>query len=129
MSEPPSHFDCVLVPAGNDAGASNYIFYFADNLVPSDLYYLLAHVYGHLALGHLRKGDPYSHYDVLSELQSPAGPSRRWDQAVQELHHLWFQPLPDVVMPEVMPVEWQLPGFAEAFERLMSNQVDDSDLS
>ncbi len=129
MSEPPVHFDCVLVPTGNDEGSSGYIFYFDDNLTSHDVYYLLAHVYGHLALGHLRKGDPYSHYDVLSELQSPAGPSRRWDQAVQELHHLWFQPLPDVVVPEVMPVEWQLPGFAEAFERLMSNQVDDSALA
>ncbi len=67
MSEPPAHFDCVLVPAENDVGGSSYIFYFADNLIPSDLYYLLAHAYGHLALGHLRKGDLYSHHDVLSE--------------------------------------------------------------
>ena len=129
MSEPPVHFDCVLVPTGSDEGSSGYIFYFDDRLTSHDIYYLLAHVYGHLALGHLRRGDPYSHYDVLSELQSPAGPSRRWDQAVQALQHLWFQPLPDVVMPEVMPVEWQLPGFAEAFERLLSNQVDNSALA
>ncbi len=131
MSEPPSHFDCVLVPAGNDAGASNYIFYFADNLVPSDLYYLLAHAYGHIALGHLRKGDPYSHYDVLSDLQSPIGPRRRWDRAVQTKQHLWFQLLPvngDTTVPEVAPVEWQLPGFAEAFERLQNNQLDESAL-
>ncbi len=131
MSEPPMHFDCVLVPAESDVGGSSYIFYFADNLVPSDVYYLLVHAYGHLALGHLRKGDPYSHHDVLSDLQSPLGPRRRWDQAVQAKQHLWFQPLPandDTAVPEVAPIEWQLAGFAEAFEGLQNNQLDDSAL-
>jgi len=125
MSEPPVHFDCVLVPTGSDEGSSGYIIYFDDRLTSHDIYYLLAHVYGHLALGHLRRGDPYSHYDVLSELQSPAGPPRRWDQAVQTLQHLWFQPLPEVVAPEIMLVEWKLPGFAEAFERLQNNRLND----
>ena len=131
MGEPPSHFDCVLVPAGNDVGGSSYIFYFADNLIPDDFYYLLAHTYGHLVLGHLRKGDIYSHYDVLSDLQSPGGPHRRWDQAVQAKQHLWFQPLPlneDAAVTGITPIEWQLPGFTEAFERLQNNWLDESAL-
>lgn len=127
MGEPPSHFDCVLVPTGNDVGGSSYIFYFADNLVPDDIYYLLVHTYGHLVLGHLRKGDFYSHYDVLSDLQSPGGSRRRWDQVVQAKQHLWFQPLP-LNEDRIAPIEWQLPGFAEALERLQNNRLDGSAL-
>jgi len=126
LSEPPPSFDCALVPVGDDVGGSGFIWYFADSLTPSNIYYLLAHAYGHLALGHLRKGDRYSHYDVLSALRSPLGPARRWDQAVQQLQPLWFQPLATINMPLVEDVqEWKLAGVVQAFERLCNNQVDD----
>ena len=98
MSTPPPYFDSALVPieAGINVEAvgSGYVFYFEENLLPHDIYYLLAHAYGHLALGHIRKGDVYSHYDVLSELRSLTGPVRRWDLAVQARQNLWFVPLP-----------------------------------
>ncbi len=124
MSEPPSSFDCVLVPA--DAEGSGFVWYFSDNLTASNMYYLLAHAYGHLALGHLRKGDRYSHYDVLSALQSPSGPARRWDRAVQQLQNLWFQPLPAIdSAPQEDSKEWKLPGVAQAFDHLCANQIDD----
>ncbi len=127
MGVPPLHFDCAMVPAGDDVGGSGYVFYFDDSLVPGDVYFLLAHAYGHLIHGHLRKGDEYSHWDILSDLQSPLAPRRRWDQAVQARQHLWFQPLPagDVEAAETQ-VDWQIPGFAEAFERLSRNQLDQS---
>ncbi len=131
MSTPPPYFDSVLVPidAGIDAEAvgSGYVFYFEESLLPHDIYYLLAHAYGHLALGHLRKSDVYSHYDVLSELRSAAGPTRRWDQAVQAQQHLWLVPLApsSTLLPEDIDVEWSIVGFAEAFERLQREDVDD----
>lgn len=132
MSEPPLHFDCALISAGNEVDGSGYIFYFEESLVPRDVYYLLAHTYGHLLLGHLRKGDLYSHWDILSDLQSPLGPRRRWDQAVRARQHLWFQPLAvpsDVAATGMLPVEWQVPGFTEAFDRLRNNQLDESALA
>src|SRR5712692_2660113 len=131
MSTPPPYFDSVLVPIDADIDAevvgSGYVFYFEESLTPRDIYYLLAHAYGHLVLGHLRKGDVYSHYDVLSELRSAAGPPRRWDQAVQAQQHLWFVPLApsSTVLPEDIDVEWSIAGFAEAFERLQREDVDD----
>src|SRR5690242_17106930 len=64
MGAPPLHFDCAMVPAGDDVGGSGYVFYFDDSLVPGDVYFLLAHAYGHLIHGHLRKGDEYSHCDI-----------------------------------------------------------------
>src|SRR5713101_858493 len=132
MSTPPPYFDSVLVPidAGIDAAAvgSGYVFYFEESLLPHDIYYLLAHAYGHLALGQVRKGDVYSHFDVLSELRSAAGPTRRWDRAVQAQQHLWFVPLPyssTTILSEAIDVEWRIEGFAEAFDRLQREDVDD----
>jgi hypothetical protein len=126
LSEPPPSFDCALVPVDEDIEGSGFIWYFSDSLTLGNIYYLLAHTYGHLALGHLRKGDHYSHYDVLSTLKSPAGPTRRWDRAVQHMQSLWFQPLAIVSMPLVEDIkEWKLAGVASAFERLCANQVDD----
>jgi len=123
MSEPPSSFDCVLVPA--DAEGSGFIWYFSDTLTVNNVYYLLAHAYGHLILGHLRKGDIYSHYDVLSALQSPSGPARRWDISVHKVQNLWFQPLPaDESIQQEDSKEWKLAGIAQAFDRLCANQVD-----
>ncbi len=130
MSTPPPYFDSALVPidASVDAevAGSGYIFYFEERLDPQDVYYLLAHAYGHLALGHLRKGDVYSHYDILSELRSVNGPSRRWDRAVQEQQHLWLLPLPQnsAIISEDTYIEWSISGFARAFERLQREDVD-----
>ena len=130
MSEPPAHFDSVLVPAGEDAPGSGYIWYFKEGLTIGEIYYLLSHVYGHLALGHIRRGDLYSHYDVLADLQAPTGPARRWDQAVQDKQRLWFTPLFLSEEPiETWPLEWRLPGFAEAFERIQNQQLDESSLA
>ncbi len=132
MSTPPPYFDSALVPI--DAGinveavGSGYVFYFEENLLPHDIYYLLAHAYGHLALGHIRKGDVYSHYDVLSELRSLTGPTRRWDLAVQARQNLWFVPLPQsstTILSEDIDVEWRIEGFAEALDRLQREDVDD----
>jgi hypothetical protein len=131
MSTPPPYFDCALVPIDVsediDVIGSGYVFYFEENLTPQDVYYLLAHAYGHLALGHLRKGDVFSHYDVLSELRSVNGPVRRWDRAVQEQQHLWISPLPQntTIISEDIYIEWSVPGFAGAFERLQREEVDD----
>ncbi len=131
MSTPPPYFDSALVPIDVSVDAevigSSYVFYFEENLTPQDVYYLLAHAYGHLALGHLRKGDVYSHYDVLSELRSVNGPVRRWDRAVQEQQHLWISPLPQntTIISEDIHIEWSIPGFVGAFERLQREEVDD----
>jgi Helicase conserved C-terminal domain len=132
MSTPPPYFDSALVPinAGIDAEAvgSGYVFYFEESLLPNDIYYLLAHAYGHLALGQIRKGDAYSHFDVLSELRSATGPTRRWDRAVQARQHLWFVPSPyssTTILSEAIDVEWRIEGFAEAFDRLRREDVDD----
>src|SRR6266536_1282892 len=131
MSTPPTYFDSALVPIDVSVDieviGSGYVFYFEENLTPQDVYYLLAHAYGHLALGHLRKGDVFSHYDVLSELRSVNGPSRRWDRAVQEQQHLWLLPLPQnsAIISEDTYFEWSIPGFARAFERLQREDVDD----
>jgi nucleoside-triphosphatase THEP1 len=131
-STPPPYFDSVLVPidAGIDAETvgSGYVFYYEESLLPHDVYYLLAHAYGHLAIGHVRKGDVYCHYDVLSELRSAAGPTRRWDRVVQAQQHLWFVPLPHsstTILSEDVDVEWRIEGFAEAFDRLQREDVDD----
>src|SRR6266516_2647924 len=131
MSTPPTYFDSALVPIDVSVDieviGSGYVFYFEENLTPQDVYYLLAHAYGHLALGHLRKGDVYSHYDILSELRSVNGPSRRWDRAVQEQQHLWLLPLPQnsAIISEDTYIEWSISGFARAFERVQSEDVDD----
>lgn len=130
LSEPPAHFDSVLVPAGEEALGSGYIWYFKEGLTPGEIYYLLGHVYGHLALGHIRRGDLYSHYDVLADLQAPAGPARRWDRAVQDQQRLWFRPLSISEEPlELWHLEWRFPGFAEAFERMQKQQLDESSLA
>jgi hypothetical protein len=131
MSTPPPYFDSALVPIDVSVNAevvgSGYVFYFEENLTPQDVYYLLTHAYGHLALGHLRKGDVYSHYDVLSELRAVNGPVRRWDRVVQEQQHLWISPLPQntAILSEDIYFEWSIPGFAGAFERLQREEVDD----
>ncbi len=130
MSQPPARFDSVLVPAGEEAPGSGFVWYFSEHLTSTEAYYLLAHAYGHLALGHLRRGDIYSHYDVLSDLLAPSGPARRWDRAVRQYQHHWFQPLPAPETRTAFPqVEWRLPGFAEAFERFQRQQLDESALA
>lgn len=130
LSQPPAHFDSVLVPAGEDALGSGYVWCVEESLTADEVYYLLAHVYGHLALGHLRKGDQYSHYDKLAALRSPNGPARRWDRAVQSRMPFWFKPLPpDIEAGDFLSIEWQLPGFAQAFERFQKHQIDDSALA
>jgi hypothetical protein len=130
LSEPPAHFESVLVPVGEDAKGSGFVWYFAEGMAPDKLFFCLAHVYGHLVLGHLRKGDRYSHYDTLADLQAPSGPARRWDRVVQAMLPLWFQPLPDpMAETEVHPVEWHLPGFAAAFDRFQRGQVDEPTLA
>lgn len=127
MSEPVPHFDSALVPL-EGAHGSGYVLYVKADLSFEDVYYLLAHAYGHLVLGHVRRGDVYSHYDMLADLRSPSGPPRRWDRMVQALQHLWFQPLPAHPI-EITPVEWGLPGFSEAFERLRRGDMDDYGLA
>ncbi|MGH2482047.1 MAG: hypothetical protein ACRDHW_20550, partial [Ktedonobacteraceae bacterium] len=94
LSEPADTFDAALVPFHEEALGSGYVLYLTDNLTPADIYELLAHAYGHLAFGHLRRGDTHSHYDLLDDLQAASGPLRRWDQAIQAEQHLWFQALP-----------------------------------
>jgi Helicase conserved C-terminal domain/SNF2-related domain len=131
MSTPPPYFDSALVPIYVSLDAevvgSGYVFYFEESLSPLDVYNLLVHAYGHLALGHLRKGDVYSHYDVLSELRSANGPMRRWDRAVHEQQHLWISSLPQntAIISEDIYIEWSIPGFVGAFERLQREEVDD----
>jgi superfamily II DNA/RNA helicase len=131
MSTPPPYFDSALVPIDASVDAdivgSGYVFYFEESLIPHDVYYLLAHAYGHLALGHLRRGDRYSHYDILSELRSVAGPVRRWDRAVQAQQHLWFAHLSHspTTLSEDLDAEWSIAGFGEAFERLRHEDVND----
>ncbi len=127
MSEPAPHFDSALVPLESAQG-SGYVLYVKADLSPDDVYYLLAHAYGHLALGHLRKGDIYSHYDILTDLRAPLDPPRRWDRAVRVQQHLWFQPLPphnSPVLRDIMPIEWNIPGFSQAFERIQKEDVND----
>ena len=127
LSEPPSAFDSVLVSVGTETVGSGFIWYFSNRLTPNNVYYLLAHVYGHLALGHLQKGDENSHYDILSALQTPSGPTRRWDREVQQWLPHWFEPLPvngSISMTED-GIEWEIPGVAEAFERLCNHRVDE----
>jgi len=128
MSEPAPHFDSALVPLESEAQGSGYVLYMKADLSSDDIYYLLAHAYGHLALGHIRKGDVYSHYDILADLRSPLDPPRRWDRVVQTQQHLWFQPLSHNIIPsliEMLPIEWNISGFSEAFERLQQEDVDD----
>lgn len=131
MVEPPSSFDCVLVPVEAESFTSGYVFFWDANLNPADVYFLLGHAWGHLALGQLRQGDNFSHWDVLSDLQQSSGPSRRWDKAVQAQLSLWLKPLLDETFPnkteiELAPIEWKLPGWKEGFERLRQNDLDDS---
>jgi len=124
LGEPAPHFDCALVPLEGETQSSGYVLYIDAALEPEDIYYALNHAYGHLACGHLRKGDRYSHYDVLADLRSPLGPPRRWDRTVLALQHLWFQPLP-VPPIEIVEHEWTIPGFEMAFERLKREERDD----
>jgi hypothetical protein len=127
MSEPAPHFDSALVPLTGEAQGSGYVLCVKADLPPDDIYYLLAHAYGHLALGHIRKGDVYSHYDILADLRSPLGPPRRWDRVVQTQQHLW-SPLTHPITPTLadsLSVEWSIPGFSGAFERLRQENVDD----
>ncbi len=128
MSEPAPHFDSALVPLASAQG-SGYVLYVKADLSFEDVYSLLAHAYGHLALGHVRRGDVYSHSDSLCDLRSPLGPSRRWDRAVQTQQHLWFQPLLPLRLPEIIPIEWRIPGFADAFERLRREDAHDHALA
>lgn len=126
LSEPPAHFDSALVPLHHEVSGSSYVLYLTADLAPQDIYELLAHAYGHLAFGHLRQGDTHSHYDLLDDLRSAAGPVRRWDQVIQAQQHLWFQPLPQLPHALAQPeYVWTLPGFAQAFERLQKEESDD----
>ncbi|HEX2913495.1 MAG TPA: DEAD/DEAH box helicase [Chloroflexia bacterium] len=132
LAQPPHAFDSALVSIGPEAGGSGYLFFWDTALPGEDIYYLLAHAWGHLALGHLRAGDEYSHWDVLSDLQRPAGPARRWDLAVQKLFPYWFEPLEQAGKEDetgIEPVKWQFPDFEEAFWRFDSNALDNSALS
>lgn len=125
MSQPPTFFDSVLVPIGPDVGGGGYLFFWSASLPTAEIYYLLAHAWGHLVLGHLRQGDVFSHWDVLTDLRHEAGSARRWDKAVQQWLPLWFAPLATVERQGWETVEWLIPGFSEAFERLRYNQLDD----
>lgn len=126
LSEPADSFDAALVPFHEEAPGSGYVLYLTDSLTPADIYELLAHAYGHLAFGHLRRGDTHSHYDILDDLHATSGPARRWDQAIQAEQHYWFQALPCLSgrLAELEP-EWEIPGFAQAFERLQREDNDD----
>jgi hypothetical protein len=126
LSEPAMRFDSALVPLQVETLGSGYVLYLTDDLMPQDIYTLLAHAYGHLAYGHLRQGDTHSHYDLLNDLRSSFGPSRRWDRIIQAQQHLWLQ------IPSRLPYtsidlehEWTFPSFARAFERLQREDNDD----
>ncbi|GHO61270.1 hypothetical protein KSC_001620 [Ktedonobacter sp. SOSP1-52] len=126
LSEPATHFDSALVPLQAETPGSGYVLYLTDTLTVRDIYTLFVHAYGHLAYGHLRQGDTHSHYDRLDDLQSPFGPSRRWDQTIQNQQHLWFQPPSRIASASTnLEHEWFFASFARAFERLQKEECDD----
>ena len=130
LSDPAVHFDAALVPFLGEAPGSGYVLYLTDDLTPQDVYELLAHAYGHLVFGHLRRGDTHSHYDLLDDLRASSGPLRRWDRAIQAQQHLWFQALPRLSDPLAeLAHEWNIPGFAQAFERLQREDSDNFSLA
>lgn len=129
LSEPAARFDSALVPLQSETSGSGYVLYLTDDLTSPEVYELLAHAYGHLAFGHLRRGDIHSHYDLLNDLRTASGPPRRWDRAIQAQQHLWFQPLSHGLDALVeMEYAWSIPGFAEAFAHLQRGESDDSSL-
>ena len=51
----------------------------------------LLHAFGHVALGHVRPGDEYGHWDTAETVRAER-PVRRWDREVREAFPEWFAP-------------------------------------
>jgi hypothetical protein len=80
----------------------------------SDREFLVKHAITHVALGHVRPGDPIAHWDVLSHLREPKQLCR-WDSQVIE--HLSPK---QIEQPEQFFAE----GLAEIWSRLQANEID-----
>jgi hypothetical protein len=96
------------------AGATALVIGLRRELAKSDREFLIKHAITHVALGHVRPGDPIAHWDVLSQLRERKHLCR-WDsQVVEQLSPKHIE----------QPEQFFTEGLAEIWSRLQGNEID-----